>query len=473
MLEMKRELLSVGMACIMLMLYTSCARKASPTSGAPAQITPKPAWVQQRPVEPGQYIGIGVARKNPYNPADHLEAARKQALSDIAMQIKVRVDANSTQSQVENNQSFSEEFRSFTRTMAQAELEECQLVDTWQNEQEYWVFYRLSQEEYRMARARKIQLAVDQALVHFQSARQSARRAEVVAAYDFCLRALDRLAPFSGERLVYEEAGVSRSLLGDVAELMVMIARETRIEFGVQQWRVKIAHAPEDLEIRVRFLGAGEKDVAGFPLKIRYQGIESHSGWKLNTDQDGRIRLRTGVIPTTANRLISLKAEMNLEALSLDAPHWRWLSLLPPAQRPAAELPIEILPATVEMKISANGDLSGWSTSATENTISTRLAKAGVVVFGGTGRPDFQLALQLDCRAFSAGVAQSSAVINGTLQITDSAKVVRYQQSLNEVRSTGPDSPAALRAAQKRLLENLELSVLPGVLERILQSNSE
>ena len=94
-------------------------------------------------------------------------------------------------------------------------------------------------------------------------------------------------------------------------------------------------------------------------------------------------------------------------------------------------------------------------------------------MFGGTGRPDFQLALQLDCRAFSAGVAQSSAVINGTLQITDSAKVVRYQQSLNEVRSTGPDSPAALRAAQKRLLENLELSVLPGVLERILQSNSE
>jgi hypothetical protein len=429
--------------------------------------------VQQRPVEAGQYIGIGVSRKNPYSPADHLEAARKQALSDIAMQIKVRVDANSTQSQVEKNQSFSEEFRSFTRTMAQAEIEDCQLVDTWQNEQEYWVFYRLSQEEYRMARARKLHLAVEQALGHFQSARQSAQRAEVIAAYDLCLRALDLLAPFSGERLVYEQDGVSRFLLTDIAELMMQTARQTQIEFGVKQWRVKMAHSPEDLEIRVRYLGIRGGEVTGFPVKAYFKGIESHSGWKLITDQDGCIRLRTGVIPTTANRLISLRAEMNLEVLSLDAPHWRWLSLLPPAQRPSAELPIEILPATVEMKISANGDLSGWSTPATENTISTRLGRAGVVVFGGTGRPDFQLALQVDCRAFSAGGGQSSAVINGTLQLTDSSKVVRYQQSLNEVRSTGPDSPTALRAAQKRLLENLELSVLPGVLERILQNNSD
>lgn len=471
---MKREQTVVWIAGVLLMLFTACGRQVHPSSTeSMTQLLPKPSWVQQRPVEMGQYIGIGVARKNPNSPADHLEAARKQAFSDIAMQIKVRVDANSTQSQFEDRQSFSEEFRSFTRTMAQAELEECQLVDTWQNEQEYWVFYRLSQEDYRRSRMLKIQLAVNQALNHLQSARQSIQRSDVVATYDFCLRALDQLAPFSGERLVYEEDGASRSLLADIAELMMQTARQTQIEFSVKQWRIKMAHTPEDLEVRVRYPGQGGEPVVGFPIKLRYNGVESHHGWTLNTDQDGLIRLRTGVVPTSANRLISLKAQMNHESLSQDAPHWRWLSLLPPVQRPSAELPIEILPATVEIKVSGSGDLSGWSTPIVEQAISTRLGKTGLVVWNGQGRPDFRLVLQVDCRAIQSGSVQSSGILNGTITVTDIANVVRYQQSISEVRSSGPDSASALRAAQKRLLENLELSILPRVLERILQNDAD
>lgn len=82
--------------------------------------------------------------------------------------------------------------------------------------------------------------------------------------------------------------------------------------------------------------------------------------------------------------------------------------------------------------------------------------------------------LKVQCRALPLeGGEQTSAVLNGTLRVVDAANVVRYQQSLNEVRSTGPDSASALRAAHKRLLENLELSVLPRVLERILQPDAD
>ncbi|MFM8492413.1 MAG: hypothetical protein ACKOA7_01635, partial [Bacteroidota bacterium] len=71
------------------------------------------------------------------------------------------------------------------------------------------------------------------------------------------------------------------------------------------------------------------------------------------------------------------------------------------------------------------------------------------------------------------GSTQSSGILNGSIKLSDAAQMVRYQQSLNEVRSTGPDSPSALRAAQKRMQENLELSVLPRVLERILHANTD
>jgi hypothetical protein len=262
-------------------------------------------------------------------------------------------------------------------------------------------------------------------------------------------------------------------LLTDIAELMMQTARQTQIEFSQKQWRVKMAHAPEDLEVRVRYLGAGGGAVTGFPLKLSYKGIENHNGWNFITDQEGRIRWRAGIIPTTTNRLISLRAEMNIEALSQDAPHWRWMSLLPPAQRPSAEMPIEILPSTVEIKISGAGDLSGWSSTAMEQIITARLGKNGLLVWNGQGRPDFQLVVQIDCRAIQLGSTQSSGILNGSIKLSDAAQMVRYQQSLNEVRSTGPDSPSALRAAQKRMQENLELSVLPRVLERILHANTD
>lgn len=466
---MKKRANLIPRLLILLCLLPACARKTTEMAVVAVEAAPKPAWVQQRPVEPGQYIGIGVARKNPFNPSEHLEAARKQALSDIAMQIKVKVDANSTQSQFEDKQTFTEEFRSFTRTIAQAELEECQLVDTWQNEQEYWVYYRLSQEEYRRARARKIQLAVEQAVGHLQMAQQSASRAQVVAGFDYCLRALDRLAPFAGESLHYTDGGASRSLLVDLADLMLRLSRQTRIEFGVKQLRVKTAHIPADLAIQVRYPGSDGAGVGGFPLKLRYTTPEATNVWKMNTDPDGRVVLRTGVVPSSGNRLLALRAEMDVDVLALDAPHWRWLSLLPPAQRPAAELPVEVTPATIALLVNCTGEQSGWSPAAVVQLMGSMLGKSGMVVHEGKGKPDFQLKLQLDCRTIPAPGGLSTAVLTGTVGVLDAGGLSRFQQGIPEMRISGPDAPAASRAAHKRLLENLELSVIPRMLERILQ----
>jgi hypothetical protein len=101
------------------------------------------------------------------------------------------------------------------------------------------------------------------------------------------------------------------------------------------------------------------------------------------------------------------------------------------------------------------------------------LGKTGLVVWGGQGRPDFLLELQVDCRSIQAGSTLTSGILSGSIQLTDAANELRFQQGLNEVRSSGPDAPSALRAAQKRLLENIEFSVLPRILERILQYQSD
>ena len=49
---------------------------------------PRPTWVSARPVTGGYYVGIGLANKNR---PDAQEAAKKNALNDLASEISVTV----------------------------------------------------------------------------------------------------------------------------------------------------------------------------------------------------------------------------------------------------------------------------------------------------------------------------------------------------------------------------------------------
>jgi hypothetical protein len=107
-----------------------------------------PSWTEEFPSMRNYYIGIGYAEKK--EGIDHIEEARINALSNISNEISIEINNIQTLNIEENNIGVVEEFYSYSSTTyTHHDIAGYELYDAYENNNEYWVFYRLSKEKFK------------------------------------------------------------------------------------------------------------------------------------------------------------------------------------------------------------------------------------------------------------------------------------------------------------------------------------
>jgi hypothetical protein len=129
----------------------------------------KPDWVQNRPVNALYYIGIGIASKA-NNPYDYQQVAKKNAVNDLISEIKVTVSSHSVLSQLQNNKEFTQQFESDIKVTALNTIEQFTVVDSWEDKDFFWIYYKLSKDEYKSIQRQKMMAAIEQAAHYFAKA---------------------------------------------------------------------------------------------------------------------------------------------------------------------------------------------------------------------------------------------------------------------------------------------------------------
>ncbi|MBL7934493.1 MAG: LPP20 family lipoprotein, partial [Bacteroidia bacterium] len=120
--------------CFFLIVNTSIISQTTETALAPG-------WVTKRPVNSSKFIGIGVADKTSGN--NYQGEAKKNALFDLSSEIKVDISSNSILYTVQNNNQFNENFNSLIKLSNTDNIEGYKLVDAYENEKQYWLYYEL------------------------------------------------------------------------------------------------------------------------------------------------------------------------------------------------------------------------------------------------------------------------------------------------------------------------------------------
>jgi hypothetical protein len=128
----------LAVICLLAFLTTCSGGRAVRESSAP-----QADWVRSRPVSPGNYIGIGWAQKTS-DIHQYQQAAKQNALADLASEISVNISSSSVLHTFESKLGFREDFSSTIQASTREELEGFQLVDTWEDQGNYWIYYRLS-----------------------------------------------------------------------------------------------------------------------------------------------------------------------------------------------------------------------------------------------------------------------------------------------------------------------------------------
>jgi len=175
----------------------------------------EPDWVRKHPVIQGYYVGIGMARKV-RTTAESAEAAKNVARNDIAGQISVSISSDVLRTILEENEKVREEFTSSIRASATADLENLELVDTYESDEEYWVYLRLSKADFQARRAAKLEAAAGQALDLYAKGRESERAQDVATAIGLYARAFAPVEKYLAEPLTLDDGGRQVYLLNEM-----------------------------------------------------------------------------------------------------------------------------------------------------------------------------------------------------------------------------------------------------------------
>ncbi|MBK9700444.1 MAG: LPP20 family lipoprotein [Flavobacteriales bacterium] len=274
----------------LLLLAGACKPAQHVQQPPPPAPAVRPAWVDGRPVTGAYYVGIGIA---PKNRPDFQEAAKQNALNDLASEISVTVEGNSLLYTLDTRGQFTDSYTSTVRTRTSQQLEGFELVDSWDSGTELWTYYRLSKAEHARLLAEKKRAAVAQAIDLHTRSRAALDAGDLPGAFDQELRALIALRDHWGEADRTEIDGRSVVLANELhAGLQGLTAGLT---LGSLPERCVLEPANghrRELLIRARHGTSGVlRDMAQVPLSASYPGSAGKVSVAKRTDADGHARI--------------------------------------------------------------------------------------------------------------------------------------------------------------------------------------
>ncbi len=249
-----------------------------------------PAWVRQSPNSAGYYHGVGMASKATA-PNDYREIARRNALSELASGISVNISSNSVLNQYEFDNNYSEFYRESIRMSSSQYLEGYEQMEIWENDLQYWIYFRLSKAKYSEVKQQRIDRALQASRSEFEQARTLSSQGNSVEAMRFYVKSLENIKDFLGEDLTTTMDGktsnYSTMLMADLMEFI----RSVRIDFPVDRITYIRGVGPDHESFDALVYDAHGNTLRGIPVMLKYSYAPGKTDQQ-TSDARGSLRVR-------------------------------------------------------------------------------------------------------------------------------------------------------------------------------------
>ncbi|MBA3682311.1 MAG: LPP20 family lipoprotein [Bacteroidetes bacterium] len=188
---------------IALNFLVACKSKKE-VAATPAAEVQVPIWVSSRPNNGFKYIGIGVADKG--KSSNYQIEAKKNALYDLSSEIKVNISSNSVLYTVQNNNNFNENFNSLINLTNSDNIEGYQLIDSYENEKQYWVYYTLDKADYVNQKTQKKQQIISKASNLISLSFNDEKNKDFSSCLKKRIQAFGVLTPYLSEEINFDPA---------------------------------------------------------------------------------------------------------------------------------------------------------------------------------------------------------------------------------------------------------------------------
>ena len=424
-----------------------------------------PDWVLQRPTLSGYYIGVSSASKMQFG-ADADATAKKRALADMAGQIRVVIESTSilhtTQFQGVAGQNFSERISS-----ASAEdLEEYELIGTYEDATDHWAYYRLSKATYERIRNQRKMATFEVAGGHWMSAENARAKGRVAAALDFYIRGLETLEDYWGELNEWSTPGGSVALDRACLDGISQVLADLSLQPATSTLRLSFSDRYQGtLACQALFAGA---QAAQIPVWSRYNRGTLPKTANLSTNSEGQCTFDIGQFEPGV-KSAEMRLEIRMDDLSprlKDSPVQGLIQGLP---TPTVTVPITLETPTVHLNTVERINGKPSASSQLKNAIAQGLNARGIQWVERAADADMVLVLEADTREAGSASGFYTAMLNASAVLKNSEGQPILRQNLTDVKGVQLDWNKAHDAAYRKAQDEIEGGFLKKLIEALYQ----
>lgn len=446
---------------IFLVLF-ACSPKVQP-------VDPRPPWLSGQLNETRYYTGIGHGTKD--GATNHVQVARKSALDDLVSQIKVTVSTTSILSTLEQNRKdFQERYEQIIQTTARDEIEEFEIAGTYEDEQNYWVYYRLSKERYRQIKEEQKRHAVILATDFFQKARKAEennQRLQALGYYFQAFRSLERyLAEAIPVKIDDQEVLLTNGIYASITSLLDKISVQLEPAQMLINRRINLNAQP--VIAQVTFKDTAEPAV-DFPLVASFEKGQGDVFPEYRTDNEGSARI---LISKIASRELeqTVSVSLNVDALSGSSNSPVYNLIASTIKPPGTKIILRVQRPVVYMTTNEKSLGMLRSSNQLSNRLKNLLTTAGFEFTNASESADLVMEVLADSERSSVSGSIYIALLTGTIKVTDTqAGRIIYSTTFDRIKGYGLDYERASVDAYSKALETLEKDRLPELLNNVLQ----
>ncbi len=255
-----------------------------------AQITTEvfaPNWVTKRPVNNSKFIGIGFSEKSSGN--NYQSEAKKNALFDLSSEIKVDISTNSILYTVQNNNQFNENFNSLIKLSNSDNIEGYRLIDTYENEKQYWLYYELDKAEYENLKLQKKNLTIAKAVNIINLSFEDENNGNFTGSLKKRIQAFGILSPYLNEEVNFATSNNVKNIF----ELSNLIQKQIQSISIVNTKTISVVkpYQPIYKPLVYKFVIKGKNPLVDFPFKVKSDNESVRVKETASTNQTGELEI--------------------------------------------------------------------------------------------------------------------------------------------------------------------------------------
>jgi hypothetical protein len=371
-----------------------------------------PGWVQSTPVHPDYYIGVYSANKMAF---DFRDKAKRGALENLASEISVKISSESVLKTLETEGSFNQEYEQKVKLQSTEDIEGYELMGTWENDTQYWVYYRLLKSKHAQIKKDRVEKALAMGKDYFRRSKENHNQNNYHQAFALGIKSLESVSKYLDQPLKTWVDDKEVYFATEVISYTQEMVNEIILSPSFSEFPIVIGDYLKEDDIYFLVQNKKGELLSQIPLKCQYKGV-FFKNYKIHSNELGRAEISIGKIKQSQQEQF-VTATLDFEELTANQTKDKTiLKLLNYIPAKSVKIKLKVRPPSVFVKSNEKefGDIKSPSILLTVKQV---LNSRGLKVVNTEKEADLILLINSDTRMLGNNWGTYQVELTGTVEV--------------------------------------------------------